>query len=309
LVQILFKRLIYIALLVIIPACFLSQNNNLRKKIFRLDKDTILIDSLSIDPFSIRFYNPSDSALCKIDPVKKILIRLKNDTAVNIGVSYRVFPLDFDKNYSHKDLQKLERDLTRPENPINLIFGKENSSQRPNFLDQDGLTKNGSISRGILFGNNQDVVVNSGLNLQLSGKLTRDIQISLAATDNNIPVQPEGNTQQLQEFDKVYIQLNDDHSKLVAGDFQLERPKSYFMNFYKRMQGALLSNKTEFKKTGKVVGNLSTTISGAVSRGRFSRNIIQGTENNQGPYRLTGADRENFIIVLSGTEKVFIENY
>ena len=47
----------------------------------------------------------------------------------------------------------------------------------------DGLSKNGNISRGISFGNTQDVVVSSNLNLQVSGKLTPEIDLVLAATD------------------------------------------------------------------------------------------------------------------------------
>ncbi|MBK7971372.1 MAG: hypothetical protein IPK08_21905 [Bacteroidetes bacterium] len=65
------------------------------------------------------------------------------------------------------------------------------------------------------------------------------MEILAAITDNNIPVQPEGNTQQIQDFDKVFIQLSKNQSKLIAGDFELKRPDSYFMNFYKKGQGAV----------------------------------------------------------------------
>ena len=107
-----------------------------------------------------------------------------------------------------------------------------------------GLDYKGSFARGISFGNSQNLVLNSSFNLQLAGDLGDDIEILAAITDNNIPLQPEGNTQQLQEFDKIFIQLRKKENVLIAGDYELGRPNSYFMNYYKKLQGATFQNQT-----------------------------------------------------------------
>ena len=76
------------------------------------------------------------------------------------------------------------------------------------------------------------------------------------------------------------------------------------MNLYKRAQGIYLENNYV---DSNINLTFKTQVSGGISRGKFSRQIFFGIENNQGPYRLKGANNELFIIVLSGTEKIYID--
>jgi len=272
-----------------------------------VSEDTLQLDSLSIIPNSIRLTLNNQligEKSYKIDYAKSQLIVSKELLGEQLKISYRVFPLLFTKEYYHKSMDQIEQSDPGKYD----YFTIKESEKEPDLFAISGLNKNGSISRGVNFGNNQDLSVNSNLDLQLSGKITEDIGIQAAISDNSIPIQPEGNTQQLQDFDRVYIQLFDDKSKLTAGDFRISRPVGYFMNFNKKVQGAGFSTEIITKEEANEENNgiLKTSINAAISRGKFARNIIPGEEGNQGPYRLQGAENESFIIVLSGTEKVYV---
>ncbi|MEX1187902.1 MAG: hypothetical protein WED33_01505 [Bacteroidia bacterium] len=284
--------------------------SSLRTKTILLSGDTIRLDSMSLLQGSFRFEGSSnDTSAYKLMPDEGILVRKSGSLPPkgdSIQVIFRVLPLNFSAPY----VNKTRRKSTPEERGIYNPFVYTPSMNNAGSLKFDGLNKNGSISRGISVGNNQDLAVNSTLNLQLSGKLTPDIDISAAITDDNIPIQPDGNTQQLQDFDRVYIQLSNEKSKLIVGDFQITRPESYFMNYNKRLQGG--SFETQFKEAifneeRHPKATIKTGGSIAVARGRFNRNQIQGIEGNQGPYRLRGANNEQFIVILSGSEKVYID--
>ena len=286
-----------------------QQLSNARQHFILVDADTVKIDSLSIIPGSLFLLENGvavDTAHFKVDYAASLLIWLNRDAAVidTLLMVYRVFPVLFAREYTFRkpDEKRFSGSLG---NSL-YIYSEEERSQE--LFHIEGLNKSGSISRGITVGNNQDAVVNSSLNLQLAGRLSNNIDVLAAITDDNIPLQPEGNTQQLQEFDKVFIQLSNENHKLIAGDFNLQRPEGYFMSFFKKGQGALYANRSEIiaNKAGQR-GLITGSASGAVSRGRFARITVIGTESNQGPYRLTGSENEAFIIVLSGTERVYID--
>ncbi|MBK9283805.1 MAG: hypothetical protein IPM51_05735 [Sphingobacteriaceae bacterium] len=302
------KRFIQIACLCLVTFKVLAQPlNSSRYKKFTVISDTLILDTLSLVPGTIQytFFPQLDSSQLPEINYKSHALVFHKGKPDSFFVSYKAFPLNLEKKYFHRDAASLYTDLSRPNNPF--IISYTGTTKQDQLFLNDGLNKNGNISRGLSFGNTQDVVVNSNLNLQVSGKLTPEIDLVMAATDNNIPFQADGTTAQLQEFDKVFIQLSTKDSKMIVGDYQLAKPQnSHFMKFYKRAQGIYFEN-VYADSSDKNPVQFNTRLAGAVSRGKFSRQVFFGTENNQGPYRLRGADNEPFIIVLSGTEKIFID--
>lgn len=301
-----FKILLFIIFL--FPAFGNAQQlSNYRSKKIILSSDTVALDTLSIIPGSLIARNINGSKIDSTEyqilfPESKLVMSKDYRMLYSVlFISYKVFPYDFSEKYQHKNINMLVPDEKGNYNPF--VFTYED--QPLDIFTFGGLNKNGSISRGISFGNSQDVVVNSSFNLQLSGKLSEDIDILAAITDNNIPIQPEGNTQQLQDFDKVFIQLSHKETKLIAGDFELAKPESYFMKFYKKAQGGIFSSTID---AGNKKNNdkITTSVAAAISKGKYAKNTFTGAEGNQGPYKLTGAENESYIIILSGTEKVYI---
>tara|TARA_R110002050_G_scaffold162939_2_gene292870 strand:- start:12058 stop:15498 length:3441 start_codon:yes stop_codon:yes gene_type:complete len=292
------KLLFAISMLLWSPIILGQVESNIRTKRIATQTDTVVLDSLSLAPNS--FQLPGiDTNDYEVDYPKGILIWYTKPAADSVNVSYRTWPVNITQSVSHKNTGVFMPDATGKVNPFKYHGDKPQNVQ----FSTGKLDKSGSISRGMLFGNNQNLGINSNLNLQLAGELTNNIKIKAVISDNNIPVQPDGNTQLLQDFDQVYIQLYNDNWKLVAGDYRISKPKSHFMVFDKRLRGGSIS--TRFGLNEKTENYLS--VNAALSRGKFSRNIINGVEGNQGPYRLKGSENEAYIIILSGTEVVYVD--
>ncbi|GAB2847486.1 hypothetical protein [Hymenobacter ruber] len=267
-----------------------------------------------------------------------------------------------------------------------VISRYEDFSVKEQILNTPGVSKTGNLSRGLSFGNTQNVFVNSALNLQLEGQLAENIHLTAAISDQNVPFQPEGNTQQLQQFDKIYITLTNPNWNLTAGDVVLRNKPDYFLRYYKNIQGAAVEanfgppivglsgfgatqgvanavflngvagqvpgggvagpspatlNPPAISQpqltdpnrqvpgtaaplggdqagvTGKTVSSAgvrrglawrsSTSVAGGVAKGKFASIQVPPIENVQGPYRLSGPNGEQFIIVLANSEKVYLD--
>jgi hypothetical protein len=235
---------------------------------------------------------------------KSAIILNKIPEIDSLKIAYKTFPVNFTMPVS---IFKKENYLIAGSAFAGNYDYVISNDDYKSFQYDNSISRKGSIARGVSFGNNQDVIVNSNMNLQLDGKLGNDLFISAVISDNNIPIQPDGTSQQLQEFDKVFIKLYNDKISLIVGDFELRKPKGYFLNYFKKAQGGDFAIQTKLKNKKSTEININSSISGAIAKGKLRRQQIQGIEGNQGPYKLTGENGEMHIIVLAGTEKVYID--
>lgn len=237
-----------------------------------------------------------DSSLYRLDRSKsKIYFSSSIKAQDSVIVEYIKYPEFLTKPYSYLDeklifaARKNKRYQLQPSNTntIGQIF--------------DGLNTRGSISRGITIGNNQNSVLNSELDLQISGKLSDKVTIRASMQDSNVPIQADGFSQSLDEFDQIFIELEASNWKVRAGDIQISENESQFASFTKKLQG--LSITTKFEGTNNTTKAFA---SGALVRGIFNQSNFNGQEGNQGPYKLVGQNGELFVLIVSGSEKVYV---
>lgn len=266
--------------------------------------DTITFDSISVNPNHFSLWTMDET---RIDSSQyqglfnqaKLVVAPKlisaNDSLI---VRYLRYPDYLTKSYS-----ALNPKLILPaQNQMGKIYRLEenNFSQQQNPFS--GLNAQGSIVRGLTVGNNQNAVVNSQLDLQITGALNDQVQITASLQDSNLPGENGGYTQSLEEFDQLFVALEADRWRLRAGDVDLINRKTFFGQFTKKIQGMQATWQIDHKDGSET----EMFAAAGLVRGVFKRSIIQGQEGNQGPYKILGDNGEALILMISGSERVYV---
>jgi len=264
-------------------------------------RDSVKIDTVSINTSSFKLRRKDntiiDSSYYQVDFSKALLTFKKPIETDSIVIDYLRYPDFMTKKYFQLD----ERIIVENTDNLQRLYKLNQSNVQRTFLPFDGLSTSGSISRGVTIGNNQNSVLNSELDLQISGKLSDKISLRASIQDANIPLQESGYSQKLDEFDQVFIEVFSDAWNIRAGDIDLVNDNSYFASFTKRVQG--LSVNLDFDKEESETNIFAA---GALVRGQFTSSQFTAQEGNQGPYKLRGPNSELFVLIVSGSETVYV---
>jgi hypothetical protein len=210
--------------------------------------------------------------------------------ADSVRIDYSYYPLELALRWQRNELYLIPTDT-------DSVVSREAISSGtidPYFA---ALEKQGSISRGFSIGNNQSLTLQSGLNFQVRGNLSENLFLEASLTDANTPIQPEGNTLVLNEVDQVYIRFRSPYIEGVLGDFYLDQQQFRLNPIRRKIQGVDLQGRYNRQQLD---------LSYATAEGSFHSNQLIGIEGNQGPYRLQGSAGESDIVILAGTERVYI---
>ncbi len=297
------KKIFYLVTIIFCTGIQAQQINSLviSKKI-AFSNDTIQLEKTSINQNFFKLLEANDieidSSFYEINYQKAFVLFKENyvKTSDSIKIKYQKFPEFLTQFYNIYNSDR----LVPNESGIDQLY-KINEGITKKFVPFDGLATSGSITRGITVGNNQNSTVNSNLDLQITGKLSDKLSIKASIEDSNVPLRNGGYSQKLNQFDQIFIELFSDKFSIRAGDLFLENRKSKFLNFNKKVQG--LYGTISFGETEK-----KTTVfaSASIVQGQYAKSNFVGQEGNQGPYKLRGANAELYILVIAGSENVFV---
>lgn len=271
------------------------------KKLFA-SRDTIHLESegLNSNFFNVLDANGKsiDTSFYKVNFQKATLFLNENypSPSDSITINYLKLPEILTKEYRIYDPSR----VVSNEATSGKLYKIEPEAEKKN-VPFDGLNTSGSITRGVTIGNNQNTVLNSNLDLQITGKLSEKVSLRASLQDSNIPLQDGGYSQKLDQFDNVFMELFSDKWNIRAGDIFLENKKTQFLNFNKKVQG--LATSFDFGTEGS---KTNVFASAALVKGQYAKSNFTGQEGNQGPYKLKGQNGELYVLVISGSERVYV---
>ena len=275
-----------------------SQNtsSNFRTKKFIVSKDTIRFDSVPINPQSFKVFAgkkilyPTEYEIF----YNEALLVINAEKYQEITIEYFWFPAFITKTYSPFDKKFIVPNNSNTRQLYSLTTNKKTTELKL----FDGLKTSGYINRGITSGNNQSTVANSSMDINIEGKLSDKVAIRANIFDTNIPLQENGYSQSITDFDRIFIELYSKDWRVKAGDISLKNESSYFLAFEKQVSG--------LEVAASINTNTKIAASGAIVRGQFSSYDFVGIEANQGPYKIFGPNNEPNFVIIAGSEKVFV---
>lgn len=210
-----------------------------------------------------------------------------------IRVQYERFPFALKNRYFHRE-QRFDQGEAKP---LTSTFSTK-ASVPPWAPASSALRVGGSKTFAISLGSDRDLSLEQSLRVNISGQVSPDVEVVALLSDQSSPLQPEGDTQTLEEIDKVLVEIRGKRAIATLGDYEISYTEGELGRFERKLQGA--------KGTAQFPG-AEVTVAGAVSKGTFRTMTFSGVEGKQGPYQLTDDQGGADIIVLAGTERVWVD--
>ena len=226
-------------------------------------------------------------------------------TPYKLKITYRTLPFAIKEVYK-RDLYGKQTASSRQ--PSDVSPQQENSDLSGNLLadgsrrspmvsdsDSSQLEVSGSQTFGISAGSGRDITPNQELRVNVEGNVSENISILALLSDQDLPIQPEGTTENIQDIDQKLVRITHPNMRGTLGDFEGSLGASEFIFFPRALEGVQVEGDFKWGKFH--------LIPSAIPKGQSTSLVLRG-EEGRSEYRLT-VDGQ-YVIVKAGSEIVWL---
>jgi len=216
------------------------------------------------------------------------------DTA-RVVVSYLRLPLNLSSAYRHAVLDSM---ATLPPGLAREGVLLARADTALGRAPPTGLRVGGAKTFGITMGSNRDPTLEQSLRLNISGNITRDVAVRAFLSDQNTPLVPEGDTEELRALDKVLIEIESERLSATMGDIVFALDGGSLASFRRELTGASFRGD---------LGRADLLLAGARTAGEFASLTFRGVDGKQGTYLLTDDAGAVGVSIVAGSERVWLD--
>ena len=213
-------------------------------------------------------------------------------------ITYRSIPFTFRKIYK-RDLFGTPLDKGLESIPLKNVPSDLESQPTPPgtpaSIPPSQLEYSGSRTFGISVGSGRALSQNQEFRINVRGNVSENIEVLAMLSDQDLPIQPEGMTEDIQDINQKLIRIMHPNVTGTLGDFDATLGPSEFIFFPRALEGVKVEGDFDWGKFH--------LIPSALPKGQSTSKVIRG-EEGRSEYRL---DVENqFVIVKAGSEIVWL---
>ncbi len=228
------------------------------------------------------YINEKNGSILFFEPLKK---------GETVTIRYRVFPYPILKEYRTRDISSFLQGK-----PIVKAAPLETADKA--LFGESGIVVGGAKTFSIGANTAKGFTFDQSLKVNITGDITEGLSISGVLSDENTPLASEGSTQSLEELDRIYVTIQGKGIGVTLGDFNL----AYHTLTMPVMKRELLGVTADVRR-----GAAALNAAYGIPRGKFHSQHLKGSEGKQGPYQLRSKEGEEDIVIIAGTETVFLD--
>ena len=212
---------------------------------------------------------------------------------VIVQITYRILPFAIKRGY--------KRDLFRQDQPLEQPLGETELGSRTDLTEQlspesalPPVQVTGTQTFGVSVGSKRSLSQERALRISVDGKVSENVSVTALLSDQDLPIQPEGTTENIQDIDQKLIRITSPNVTGSLGDFEGSLGNTDIF-FNRSLEGVQVSGDLNWGKFH--------LIPSAIPKGQSASKTIRG-EEGRSEYRI---DVEGeFVIVKAGTEIVWL---